>query len=765
MNDISPGEGAPPRTDATAADRLATLHRARFLRPLCAGRSVLVHAQPGDAGTGATGLLEAAAATVLREQVPKGGADLVLVLDAQTPAKLLAALPGLRYVLRDGGVLALACRTQTCQTPAAAAGARELGAALALAFRHVASYRQRKLVGTLLADARLEASRVVALADSPASAPDVTVLLCSNTALPDLACGVFEAPSGAAAALAAADGQAGRAVPPVAPVAGIANPLELPEESVRDEDLLDLRRRAVALVERLVERDECMFDLATENAQLRRKLDAAASPGGGGFFDVPRTRHDWPLAAAPGVPAQALELYDHRVDDAAILEGRAGERFLARFGLAGDDPRFDEAIAALNELPKRLLLCGPGDAAPDVSIVIPVYGQLGYTLNCLDSLFGHASQRTAEIIVIDDVSPDQTGEKLPAVAGIRVHRQQVNGGFIASCNTGAAMARGGILVMLNNDTRVVAGWLDELAGAFALFPRAGLVGSKLLYPDGSLQEAGGIIWRDGLAWNYGRNDDPNRPQYCHARQVDYISGASVAVPATLWNKFEGFDRHYAPAYNEDSDLCFRLRTAGYEIWLQPQSRVIHYEGKTSGTDMQAGVKAYQLVNAKKFLLRWRDVLAEHRRNGEAPYFERERRVHRRALVVDATAPTPDQDAGSVTTVLHLRLLQQLGTRCISCRRTISCSSRHTPPTCSARGSSAPTRRMTRISSHTCAATDICSISFWYSVSGWWRKPLMRCAGMPRRRRCCSTTWTCISCACSAPRSSPAMRRGWRRRGR
>jgi glycosyltransferase involved in cell wall biosynthesis len=132
------------------------------------------------------------------------------------------------------------------------------------------------------------------------------------------------------------------------------------------------------------------------------------------------------------------------------------------------------------------------------------------------------------------------------------------------------------------------------------------------------------------------------------------------VASRLWRELGGFDAHFAPAYCEDADLAFRVRAKGLRVWFQPQSRVIHYEGKTSGTDTREGVKAYQVTNAKKLFLRWRLVLEGHRRNGEAPFLERERRVTRRALIVDASAPTPKQDAGSVTTTLTLRLFQQLG---------------------------------------------------------------------------------------------------------
>jgi glycosyltransferase involved in cell wall biosynthesis len=182
----------------------------------------------------------------------------------------------------------------------------------------------------------------------------------------------------------------------------------------------------------------------------------------------------------------------------------------------------------------------------------------------------------------------------------------------------------------------------------------------MFYPDGSLQEAGGIIWRDGSCWNYGRHDDPNRPQYAHARQVDYVSGCSVVLPTELWRNLGGFDPLYTPAYCEDADLCLRIAARGQEVWLQTQSRVVHYEGKTSGTDVSNGVKAYQIINTRKLYLRWRERLESHRSNAEAPYFERERTKQRRMLIVDATTPTPKHDAGSVQTALAIQVSQQLG---------------------------------------------------------------------------------------------------------
>ena len=345
-----------------------------------------------------------------------------------------------------------------------------------------------------------------------------------------------------------------------------------------------------------------------------------------------------------------------------------------------DAPLLHPVTLALPVLPDKFAayhVAGTVAADADaiaVSIVIPVYNKFSYTDTCLRSLSADVSKLRVEIIVVDDCSTDaETWQNLSEISGIRAIKNPENLGFIGACNAGAAAANGEFVVFLNNDTAVQAGWLDALIATFDAHPDAGLVGAKLVYPDGRLQESGGIIFNDGSGWNYGRFGDPNDPQYGFVREVDYCSGAAIALRKSLFTQFGGFDTLYAPAYYEDTDLAFKVRQAGLKCYVQPASLVVHFEGISSGTDLTSGIKRYQVINQEKFLARWNHVLKTH----PAPppktaiAVASQHRAKKFILVVDAVTPMPDQDSGSLRMVNLLTILVNSG-----CAVTFFCEGRH-----------------------------------------------------------------------------------------
>jgi GT2 family glycosyltransferase len=320
-------------------------------------------------------------------------------------------------------------------------------------------------------------------------------------------------------------------------------------------------------------------------------------------------------------------------------------------------PKFNASI--LKREANELALVVPSER-PVVSIIIPAYNKWKYTLNCLKSI---AENTTGdyEVVVVDDASTDETADVLSKVQNLHLITNKQNAGFVESCNRGARASKGQYILFLNNDTMVTEGWLPPLLEVIRR-EAVGAVGSKLVYQDGTLQEAGGIIWHDGSGWNYGCEDDPEKPAYNYLREVDYCSGASLMVKRELFEKAGGFDERFKPAYCEDTDLCFSLRNLGYKVMYQPLSVVVHFEGVTCGTNVSRGIKKYQEVNRQKFVEKWSTVLKKYHYPpvDENAFLARDRVSGKRILVIDHYVPTYDKDAGSESTFNILKLLSELG---------------------------------------------------------------------------------------------------------
>ncbi len=299
--------------------------------------------------------------------------------------------------------------------------------------------------------------------------------------------------------------------------------------------------------------------------------------------------------------------------------------------------------------------------APTVSIVIPVYNQFTYTYNCLKSILENSGDVSYEIIIADDVSNDLTTRLSEIAENIQIARNKENQRFLRNCKQAAKYAKGEYILFLNNDTQVQENWLQPLVELIERDDSIGMVGSKLIYPDGSLQEAGGIIWGDGHAWNYGSGQNANKPEFNYVKEVDYISGAAIMIRTSLWREIGGFDELFAPAYCEDSDLAFEVRKHGYKLMYQPASVVVHFEGKSNGTDLNAGVKSYQVENSKKLAEKWKEEFARQSQTEDDLFHARERSQNKKTiLVIDHYVPQFDKDAGSKTTWQYLKMFVKQG---------------------------------------------------------------------------------------------------------
>lgn len=306
-----------------------------------------------------------------------------------------------------------------------------------------------------------------------------------------------------------------------------------------------------------------------------------------------------------------------------------------------------------------------------VSIIIPVLNKWQYTYHSLSSILENTKGNEYEVIIIDNGSTDETQEMLKRVKNIVIHRNKENFGFSRACNLGAEISNGEYLMFLNNDTYVLPKWLEYLLKTFKTHKDAGLVGSKLLFHTGHLQEAGYIVWKNKLIENYGRWDNPQKPEYNYVKEVDYCSGASILVKKHLFEEIGGFDTTYSPAYSEDTDLAFKIRSNGYKVLYQPKSEVIHIERVSSGGERAGDFKGYQERHLKQFYERWSGVIEKENLEFKCVdrkkdlFLARDRSFNKRIiLVIDQKVPEYDKDAGSVRMYEYLKIFVEMGAKVI-----------------------------------------------------------------------------------------------------
>lgn len=318
------------------------------------------------------------------------------------------------------------------------------------------------------------------------------------------------------------------------------------------------------------------------------------------------------------------------------------------------------AVGELSRIGSWAPLTLPTVEQPVVSIILPVHNQFHLTYQCLVSLILGAGDVDFEVVLVDDCSSDATLVIEACVTGLRVIRNTENKGFLESCRRGAGEASGEFLLFLNNDTEVESGWLDEMHDVFARFENVGAVGAKLVYPDGRLQDAGGIVWASGTPWNVGHGADPANPEYNYVREVDYLTGAALMVSRAAWDSVGGFSEAYAPAYYEDTDLAFKLRGNGYRTLYCPQATVVHHEGRSNGTSLESGIKQYQVVNAERFRKNWAEAFTGNGAEGVDLRRNKDRRRGLRVLMIDHEYPRLGRDAGSYAALREMQLIMALG---------------------------------------------------------------------------------------------------------
>ncbi len=217
----------------------------------------------------------------------------------------------------------------------------------------------------------------------------------------------------------------------------------------------------------------------------------------------------------------------------------------------------------------------------NVSVVIPVWNGRAHLPACLDALLA-GNDPHLEPIVVDNASGDDSADFVAAhYPQVRLVRNVRNLGFAGGCNAGLRVARGELCVLLNQDLVVRAGWADAFAAALD-DAAVGIVGAKLLGPDGrTLMHAGGYLeWPLALGRHIGV-DELDAGQYDQPVDVEYVTGAFLAVRRTVLEQIGLLDEHFYPAFYEDTDLCWRARGAGWRVRYEPAAVGLHDESSST----------------------------------------------------------------------------------------------------------------------------------------------------------------------------------------
>ncbi|MFP4381971.1 MAG: glycosyltransferase family 2 protein [Candidatus Sumerlaeia bacterium] len=220
------------------------------------------------------------------------------------------------------------------------------------------------------------------------------------------------------------------------------------------------------------------------------------------------------------------------------------------------------------------------DKQPFFSIIIVSLNGGEVIATALDAL-RHDGYARKEVIVVDNGSTDDLAEKVRGqYPEVRLIQSPINLGFAGGNNLGLREAAGDIMVLLNDDTEVRPGWLDAFARVAAEHDKWGIMGCKLLYPDGkTIQHAGGVIAPNGNTMHLGY-EAPDDGSWDELIQCDYVTGAALAIRRELMDRLGMLDEKYFPIYFEETDYCWRARQLGYEVLYVPDSVVIHHESRT-----------------------------------------------------------------------------------------------------------------------------------------------------------------------------------------
>jgi GT2 family glycosyltransferase len=267
-------------------------------------------------------------------------------------------------------------------------------------------------------------------------------------------------------------------------------------------------------------------------------------------------------------------------------------------------------------------------------------------MRCLRAIAAAATAAdSVELVIVANGTPAPALAALEDREDLVLLRSPVNHGFSGGCNLAVRCARGERLVFVNDDVTVSPGWLDALHKALDRDPDVAVAGSKTVLAGNGLQEAGGVLCRDGSTSGVGRGCDPSSAAFSVPRVVDYVSFCCAMVRRSAWSEVGGFDERYFPAYYEDLDLCLTLSERGWKVVYEPTAVVQHAEGGSASRHFRDFVSRR---NQAKFVTKWRVALDGYE---EPPRTAAGRAVaEERALRRAAVRPWPRRVPGGLAEV-------------------------------------------------------------------------------------------------------------------
>ena len=280
---------------------------------------------------------------------------------------------------------------------------------------------------------------------------------------------------------------------------------------------------------------------------------------------------------------------------------------------------------------------------PALTVVLVFYNQAQLSLLCLRSLLEFADV-SFRLIIVDNNSSDETPKLLEHIENTQIIRNQENFGFVRAVNQAAEQVKTEYLLLLNNDAVIEEATLSTAINTLKSDSSVGAVGAKIKLLDGSLQEAGSIIWNDGACLGYGRGQDPMQPEFMFQRDVDYCSGAFLLFRCDEFHKLGAFDEAFAPAYYEESDFCIRLQKQGKRIIYNPRVNITHYEFASTGGMEEAS--KLQLKHQQILCDKHPEYLSNKLANdGTNTITARINNKHPNILVIDDCVPHPSLGSG------------------------------------------------------------------------------------------------------------------------